>query len=134
MTGDVLTLIEDDHREIERVLEHLRTRSGRRWLDIPLLTTLLIAHCRAEEAAIGGVAPVRCSFESHLEWAPVTAPADPRFESWLTEVGTVIERHIAELEREVLPGLRRDLGPEVRADLAETFRARRAEAFAALHG
>ena len=49
---DVVDMIMDDHREVERLFEALRTERAERPLVLPQLTALLIAHSRAEEAEV----------------------------------------------------------------------------------
>ena len=49
-TADVVDLIMQDHREVERLFEELRTSPDKRPNLVPVLTALLTAHSRAEEA------------------------------------------------------------------------------------
>ena len=52
MTEDVVDLILRDHRELERMFAQLKSDPDSRPSVVPLLTTLLTAHSRAEEAEV----------------------------------------------------------------------------------
>jgi hemerythrin superfamily protein len=56
MAGDVIDLIMQDHREVERLLDQLDRHPARRPLLVPILSALLVAHGRAEEEEIYPVA------------------------------------------------------------------------------
>ena len=56
MSEDVIDVIMQDHREVERLFEELRTSPAKRPGLVPVLTTLLTAHSRAEEAEVYPVA------------------------------------------------------------------------------
>jgi hypothetical protein len=46
---DVVDLIVQDHRELQRMFEELRSDRSKRKALAPLMSTLLFAHSRAEE-------------------------------------------------------------------------------------
>lgn len=50
MAGDVVNLIMNDHREVERIFDTLRNEPDGRAGLVPVMSTLLTAHSRAEEA------------------------------------------------------------------------------------
>lgn len=52
MTGDVVDMITDDHREVERLLGILQHNPEQRPLMVPVVAALLMAHDRAEEAEV----------------------------------------------------------------------------------
>jgi hemerythrin superfamily protein len=52
MAGDVVDLIMQDHREVERLFDELKDNPEKRPNLVPVLTTLLSAHSRAEESAV----------------------------------------------------------------------------------
>ena len=71
---DVVDLIMSDHREVERLFDVLKNEPEKRSLTLPVLTTLLTAHSRAEESEVypaaaesGGAEDVEHSQKEHLE-------------------------------------------------------------------
>jgi len=56
MAADVVDLIMQDHREVERLFDELKDSPEKRPNLLPVLTTLLTAHSRAEEAEVYPVA------------------------------------------------------------------------------
>ncbi len=56
MSADVVDLIMQDHREVERLFDELKDSPEKRPNLLPVLTTLLTAHSRAEEAEVYPVA------------------------------------------------------------------------------
>jgi hypothetical protein len=56
MPADVVDLIMQDHREVERLFDELKENPEKRPNLLPVLTTLLTAHSRAEEAEVYPVA------------------------------------------------------------------------------
>jgi hemerythrin superfamily protein len=135
---DVVDLIMQDHREVERLFEELRTPEKRAGL-VPLLTTLLTAHSRAEEAEVYPVArdeagiagDVAHSQEEHVQAEEVLArlsevdPNTPQFERLLQEAIDSVGHHVQEEEAGVLPALRSNLSAERLAELADAFLAAR---------
>ena len=51
--ADVVELIKNDHREVERLFDLLKNQPATRGLNFPVLCALLIAHSRAEEVEKG---------------------------------------------------------------------------------
>jgi hypothetical protein len=113
MAEDVVELIMNDHREVERLFEELKNSPEKRPNLLPVLTTLLTAHSRAEEAEVYPVArdeageteEVAHSQEEHLEAV----------------------RLLSRLAGAVLPGFRQQLSDGGRAELGEAFARSRAE-------
>lgn len=140
MAQDVVDLIEQDHREVERLFDELRDPDKRALL-VPVLTTLLTAHSRAEESQVypaardeAGIADdVAHSQEEHVEAEELLARlarTDPRaddFDDVLQQVVDAVTHHVQEEESSVLPALREHLKPRRLAELAEAFLAARAE-------
>lgn len=138
---DVVDVILADHREVERIFEKLRTDPVSRPGLVPVLTTLLTAHSRAEEAEVYPVArdeageseEVEHSQEEHLladQLLAKLAETDPEsadFEPALKELVDAVTHHVEEEEKTVLPGIRERLSDERRAELGEAFLASRAE-------
>ena len=138
--ADVVDLIMSDHREVERLFDVLKTEPAKRALTLPVLTTLLTAHSRAEEAEVypaaaeaGGGKDVEHSQKEHLEadqllarLADTDAEASD-FETRLQELVDAITHHVEEEEKTVLPGMREHMDADRLAELAERFATARAE-------
>lgn len=135
MAQDVVDLILQDHREMERMFDQLRTDPDSRAGLVPVLTTLLTAHSRAEEAEVypaarseaGESDEVEHSQEEHLladklmlELAE-TDPATTAFDDKLTELIDAVTHHVEEEEKTVLPGMRTALSDERRSELGQAF-------------
>jgi hemerythrin superfamily protein len=137
--NDVVELIMKDHREVERLFEQLRTDPASRPGSLPVLTTLLFAHSRAEEAdvypvvadEVGASDHVEHSQEEHVEADELLAKladTDPESSDFLTaleEVVKAVSHHIKEEEETVLADMRSGLSPERRAELGDAFLATR---------
>jgi hemerythrin superfamily protein len=75
MSADVVELIMQDHREVERLFQELQNFPDKRPLLTPVLAALLVAHSRAEEAEVypaakdeaGDVEDVAHSQEEHTK-------------------------------------------------------------------
>lgn len=138
---DVVDLIMKDHREVERLFEQLKTDPSARPGLVPVLTTLLTAHSRAEESEVypaardeaGESEEVEHSQKEHLEAEQLLEqlakadPTGPDFDSILGEVIDSVTHHVEEEEESVLPGLREKLSEERREELGEAFLSVRAE-------
>jgi hemerythrin superfamily protein len=138
---DVVDLIMQDHREVERLFEELKTHPEKRPLLVPALTTLLTAHSRAEEAEVYPVASdeagesdeVEHSQEEHAQAEQLLerlAEADPqssKFDDILTELVEAVTHHVEEEESTVLPGMREQLDEARLEELGQAFAASRAQ-------
>ncbi|MEV0288663.1 MULTISPECIES: hemerythrin domain-containing protein [unclassified Kribbella] len=139
MTADVVDLIMQDHREVERLFDELKESPEKRPNLLPVLTTLLTAHSRAEEAEVYPVAAseagekeeVSHSQQEHIEADQLLAklaetdPSSPEFETVLQNLVDAVSHHVEEEETKVLPGMRSNLSDERRAQLGEAFVASR---------
>lgn len=137
--NDVVELIMKDHREVERLFEQLRTDPASRPGSLPVLTTLLSAHSRAEEAEvypvvadeIGAAEHVAHSQEEHVEADELLAklaetdPDGAEFIPALEAVVKAVSHHIEEEEQTVLADMRDGLSEERRSELGEAFLASR---------
>lgn len=117
--ADVVTLIEHDHREIERLLTELETDRENRPQLLEKVTALLVAHDRAEEAEVYPVARAEADEQGQVEHpADEHAEAerllhqlhgtDPRaaeFDEQLAALVAAVRHHVGEEEKTVLPGL-----------------------------
>jgi hemerythrin superfamily protein len=138
---DVVDLIMQDHREVERLFDEMQSNPDQRPLLLPTLTTLLTAHSRAEEAEVYPVArdeageaeEVAHSQEEHAKAEALLArlaetdPQSSKFDKVLDELVEAVTHHVEEEESTVLPGMRERLGDERRAELGEAFTASRAQ-------
>jgi hemerythrin superfamily protein len=141
MPESVIDLIMNDHREVERMFAQLTDDPSTRPTLLPVLTTLLVAHSRAEESEVYTVArdeagiadDVEHSQEEHLEADQLlkklaeTSPDSPGFDSALAELVKAVTHHIEEEEEKVLPGLAEGLDEKRLLEVGEAFASTRAE-------
>jgi hemerythrin superfamily protein len=127
VAGDVVELIMTDHREVERLFDELRDEPQKRPNLLPVLTTLLTAHSRAEEAEVYPVAAGEAGEAeevAHSQEEHVQADADPtapEFGQVLQELIDAVAHHVEEEESKVLPGMRERLSDDRRLELGEAF-------------
>jgi hemerythrin superfamily protein len=137
---DVVDLIMQDHREFERMLDELRSAPDQRATVLPVFTTLITAHSRAEESEVypaaaeaGAADDVEHSQEEHIEADELlvelaaTDPAAAGFEEILGKVDESVRHHLQEEEETVLPKMRELIAADRLAELAEAFASTRAE-------
>ncbi|MGH3508107.1 MAG: hemerythrin domain-containing protein [Nocardioidaceae bacterium] len=141
MAQDVVELIMKDHREVERLFEEMKSSPETRPMLVPVVTTLLIAHSRAEESEVypvardeaGAAEVVAHSQEEHAEAEDIlerladTDHTSPDFDTLLEKLIDAVTHHVDEEESSVLPQVRDRLSEDRRAELAEAFVRARAE-------
>jgi hemerythrin superfamily protein len=141
MADSVVDLILADHREVEGLFQRVRNDPSQRPMLVPVISTLLIAHSRAEEAEVYPVArdeagiadDVAHSQEEHaeaeklLEKLKGTDHDSEEFHSTLEELIDAVTHHVEEEESTVLPGMRRNLSGARLQELGEAFVTARAE-------
>jgi hemerythrin superfamily protein len=141
MSADVVDLIMQDHREVERLFDELKENPEKRPNLLPVLTTLLTAHSRAEEAEVYPVAAAEAgekeevshSQQEHIEADQLLAklaktdPASADFDKALQNLVDAVSHHVEEEETKVLPGMRSNLSDQRRAELGDAFAASRKE-------
>jgi len=133
MAEDLIELIKQDHREIERLFDQLDRHPARRPLMVPTLSALLTAHHRAEEQEVypvirqaGATDAVAHAQREHLraeqllERVADTDLDDAAFDSILTALADLFADHARAEEQKVLPALEQ-LDQEQRAALAEAL-------------
>jgi hemerythrin superfamily protein len=138
--NDVVDLIVQDHRELQRMFAELRSDPSKRRALSPIMSTLLFAHSRAEESqvyprarAAGGAEDVEHSQEEHLQadqLAERLTSLDPdsgEFGDVLEELIDAVTHHLEEEEESVLPHMRERMTADELGDLGEQFLAARAE-------
>jgi hemerythrin superfamily protein len=137
---DVVDLIMQDHREVERLFDELKNHPEKRPLLVPVLSAVLTAHSRAEEDAVypvardeaGEVEEIAHSQEEHVEAEEMLAklvatdPTSPEFDEVLDKLVEDVTHHVEEEESTVLPGMRRELADERRQELGKAFAESRA--------
>jgi hemerythrin superfamily protein len=140
VAGDVVDLIMQDHREVERLFEELKSSKDKRPLLVPVLAALLTAHSRAEEAEVypvarqeaGEVEEIAHSQEEHAQaeklLVELTAadPMSARFDEVLDKLVEAVTHHVQEEESTVLPGMRQRLDERRREQLGQAFTDSRA--------
>ncbi len=132
--GDVVDLILSDHRELEKIFDTLLNEPEKRAGLVPVMTTLLTAHSRAEESEVypaareaGGEDDVEHSQKEHLEAdqlaekVATTDPTSPDFPTALKELIDAVKHHVEEEEKTVLPGIRTRVEEAERVRLGEAF-------------
>ncbi len=137
---DVVDLIVQDHRELQRMFEELKSDPSKRKTLAPVMSTLLFAHSRAEESevyprarAAGGEDDVEHSQEEHLvadqlaERLTGLDPESDEFGSVLEELVHAVTHHLEEEEESVLPHMRERMSADDLTELGERFLAARAE-------
>ncbi|MGC4111122.1 MAG: hemerythrin domain-containing protein [Nocardioides sp.] len=137
---DVVDLIIQDHRELQRMFEVLKNEPSKRSALAPVMSTLLFAHSRAEESEVypaardsGGDEDVEHSQKEHLEadqLAEKVAGLDPEsdeFGAALEELVHAVTHHLEEEEETVLPHMRERMDADQLQSLGERFLAARAE-------
>jgi hemerythrin superfamily protein len=133
--ADVVELIKNDHREVERLFDLLQKQPVTRSLNFPVLCALLIAHSRAEESEVYPVAKSEAGetdevahsqgehaeAEHMLEQMTAMDPESAEFGAALEELIKSVNHHVEEEESRVLPGMQQRLSEDRRAELAEAF-------------
>jgi hemerythrin superfamily protein len=138
--ANVVDLIMNDHRELERLFDQLKNQPDTRANTLPVMISLLTAHSRAEEAEAYPAATeagvdkdVEHSQKEHLECDQLAADLAatevdaPDFEEKLTKLVEAVTHHVEEEETTVLPGMRNGLPTERLDELGEAFLASREE-------
>lgn len=139
--ADVVDMIMADHREVERLFDQLMSEPDQRPLVLPVVTALLVAHSRAEEAEVypaardeaGEADEVEHSQAEHVEAEEILTKLagmdanDAGYESALQELIDAVKHHVEEEESTVLPGLRAQLSAARLAELGEAFARLREE-------
>jgi hemerythrin superfamily protein len=141
MAKDAITLITQDHREMERLFERLENERDQRPRLLDEVEAMLTAHSEAEEDEVypvvvrttGEVPQIRHSAEEHKEAEELLAklrdcdPDSDTFDQRLREFVDAVKHHVEEEESEILPALKRAVGAKRVTELGEAFSRRRAE-------
>jgi hemerythrin superfamily protein len=141
MADDVVDLIMQAHREVEKLFDRMKAEPDQRPMLVPVVSALLIAHSRAEETEVYPVArneagiadEVEHSQEEHAEAEQLLQrlktldhnSAD--FQSTLEELMDAVTHHVEEEESSVLPKMRENLSEDRLTELKDAFIEVRAE-------
>ena len=140
MDSNVVDLIMNDHRELERIFDQLMTQPDKRPSLVPVMITLLTAHSRAEESEVypaakdsGGSEDVEHSQKEHLEADQLAAKVaetdydSPEFGEALQKLIDAVKHHVEEEETDLLPTLEESVDRTRLEELGERFEEQRVE-------
>ncbi|MCO5967406.1 hemerythrin domain-containing protein [Actinoallomurus soli] len=137
--ADVVELIMQDHRTLEKLFDELRQDAGRRPELLDKVAALLTAHSRAEEERVYPVvakdagerdeahhgAEEHHEAEEMLEKLRGMSPEGKEFEEKLKEFIDAVKHHVEEEESDILPALRDAVSAERLKELGTAFAERR---------
>jgi hypothetical protein len=131
---DAVSLIQQDHRVLEKLLRQLRDPAVDRVAVVDEVGARLAAHRLAGEQAYpllaggngpAGRMPDLGAAEQRLDVLRSSDPSSSQFEEALREFGDAVARHVQVEETDVLPGFAVDDDPETLERAGATFAARR---------
>src|SRR4051794_22953488 len=131
MASDAVTLITNDHRMLEQLLDRLRAGEGDRQLLLDECAARLTAHSHAEEQRVYPQLPsaedAHHGADEHHEAERLLhdlqriSPEGPDFEDRLEDFIAAVRQHIEHEEAVLLPELRAALSPERLDELGTAF-------------
>jgi hemerythrin superfamily protein len=141
MATDAVTLIEQDHRDMEALFDQVLAGKGDRVELVAEITARLTAHARAEEQEVYPTLEqadpaeqdeVEHAHEEHHEAEHLLRKArnltvSPHFEEAFTAFVAAVKHHIDEEESDVLPALREAVDETTLETLGAAFERVRAE-------
>ncbi|GAA3753981.1 hemerythrin superfamily protein [Spinactinospora alkalitolerans] len=141
MARDAITLIKQDHRDMEEMFDRLSRNRDERSRLLPEMAARFLAHSRAEEQQVypvvareaGERKEVHHGAEEHHEAEAMlrrlqeTDPGSAQFDDRLKEFVDAVKHHIEEEESEVLPGLADAVGKDRLKELGDAFDRMRQE-------
>ncbi|GAA0322816.1 hemerythrin domain-containing protein [Actinoallomurus spadix] len=139
--ADVVELIMQDHRTLEKLFDELQQDTARRPELLEKVAALLTAHSRAEEERVypavakeaGERDEAHHGTEEHheaeemLEELRGMSPKGKEFEAKLKEFVDAVKHHVEEEESDILPALRDAVSAERLKELGTAFAERRRE-------
>jgi hemerythrin superfamily protein len=137
--ADVVELITQDHRTLEKLFDELQRDTERRPELLDKVTALLTAHSKAEEERVYPVVAKEAGereeahhgtdehheAEEMLERLRQMKPAGKEFEEKLKEFIDAVKHHVEEEESDILPALREAVSAERLEELGKSFAERR---------
>ncbi len=135
MASDAVSLIEQDHREMEALFERVLAGEGDRQAAVEEITARLTAHARAEEEEVYPAitkaepdeeAEVDHAYDEHHEAEHLLRKArnlvaTDHFEEAFTAFVEAVKHHVEEEETEVLPALRKAVDAKTLVRLGTAF-------------
>lgn len=136
MANDAVSLIKQDHRQVEQRLQQLTSRTGNVAEIFDEVAAMLVAHGRAEEVTIYAdtrtAVPregeeVEQAISEHREVEQLldrmrqAGPGSDEFHTLADQLIQDIRRHVEEEEGEVLPALQEAVGPDQLQQLGKRF-------------
>jgi hemerythrin superfamily protein len=135
MAADAVSLIEQDHREMEGLFDKVIAGDGDRQALIGEITARLAAHARAEEEEVypaltkadpGEEPEVEHAYDEHHEAEHLlrmarNLVATPHFDEAFTAFVAAVKHHVEEEESEVLPALREAVDAKTLTRLGTAF-------------
>ncbi|MEU7911848.1 hemerythrin domain-containing protein [Microbispora bryophytorum] len=146
MATDVISLIKEDHRDVESLFERLQKTPENRPALLAELAAKFIAHSEGEEDEVYPVlakrrpeekGEVHHGTEEHHEAEEMisqllgTDPESPEFDTVLHELIDAVTHHVEEEETDILPVLEKAVPFEERVQLGRAFSKRKAQVLAA---
>lgn len=139
MASDAVTLIMNDHRVMEQLLERLRAGTGDPQLLLDEVAARLTAHSHAEELRVYPALPPDLAHhgadehheaERMLHDLQRMGPQDEAFADRLDDFFAAVVHHVEEEETTVLPALRDAVGGDRLIELGAAFEQVRLEELA----
>lgn len=137
VSGDVITLILDDHRLFERLLRDLRDSSSDRDAVRRALAAVLVAHAEAEEREVYPQLRYRRAVTAHeaehgehehaeghealLSVLELKGTDTQAFDDAVEELATAINHHLTEEELTILNPAREEISETILARLGKAF-------------
>ncbi|MEN3534281.1 hemerythrin domain-containing protein [Microbispora sp. ZYX-F-249] len=146
MATDVISLIKEDHRDVESLFERLQKMPENRPALLAELAAKFVAHSEGEEDEVYPVLArrrpeekeeVHHGAEEHHEAEEMLSrlleadPDGPEFDTLLQELIGAVTHHVEEEENDILPVLEKAVPFEERVRLGKAFSKRKAEVLAA---
>lgn len=136
MANDAVSLIKQDHRQVEERLQRLTSGTGNVAEIFDEVAAMLIAHGRAEEVTLYAdtrtAAPqqqeeVEQAISEHREVEQLidrmrqAGPGSDEFRSLADQLSREVQQHVQEEENDVLPALQQTVGPDQLQQLGRRF-------------
>lgn len=141
LAGDIIDLIIDDHRRMERLLRSLRDSTSNREALREAIADVLVAHAEAEETHVYPKLRKRSAVTAHdaehgeeehaeghealLSLLELKGTDTEAFDTALEELSSAINHHLVEEELSILNPARDELGARARQDMGAAFAAER---------
>ncbi len=140
MSGDIIDLIEQDHREVEELFTQLESEEGDKAALLQQLADELIPHAKSEEQvvypAIRKAVPQEAAevhdgvvehqhIEEMLQQLLADGPDAPGADGMLAAMIAEVRHHVEEEEQDLLPAFKKATKKEEREELGQRFEERK---------